>query len=131
MGDAQTLVSLHHIANNDHFTMRDKWYLAWEQIATFLSSTHPSIPWVNIPINSDVSSMCTEYLLCTRHRACTVRLTSVTKVLVFGSAQSVRQSDMQIETTSKQQIILKYRDMNEEDTEYGGTYPNSGLPRQH
>ena len=95
MGDGQTLVSLHHIANNGNFTMRDKWYLAWEQIVTFLSSTHPSISWVNIPINSDVSSICPEYLLCTRHRACIVRLTSVTKVLVFGSSQAVRQSDMQ------------------------------------
>ena len=35
------------------------------------------------------------------------------------------------ETTSKQQIILKYRHMNEDDTEYGGTYLNPGLPRQH
>ena len=34
-------------------------------------------------------------------------------------------------TTSKQQIILKYRHMNEDDTEYGGTYLNPGLPRQH
>ena len=33
------------------------------------------------------------------------------------------------ETTSKQQIILKCRDMNEDDTEYGGTYLNPGLPR--
>ena len=59
-----------------------------------------------------------------------VRLTSVTKVLVFGSSVSKAERCAKKKNTGKEQMILKYRDLNEDATKYGGTSPNPGLPRQ-